>query len=233
MEWLLLLLLALVVAAAALIKGKAKGAQAYPYRLNTALFTPAERSFLGVLQQAAADEAIVFGKVRVADVIAPVKGLERGEYQKAFNRIRAKHFDYVLCRPDDLSVFSAIELDDSSHQKRNRVERDRFMDGACEAAGLTLHRFKAARGYSVQELRDALLQPVEQALPSLEVDEVSMREADPEVMPSTPALCPKCSSRLVRKVAKKGHHKGKEFLACSGYPNCRYIQPLAGESAEA
>ncbi|MES9901852.1 MAG: topoisomerase DNA-binding C4 zinc finger domain-containing protein [Sedimenticola sp.] len=36
-------------------------------------------------------------------------------------------------------------------------------------------------------------------------------------------LCPKCSSKLVRKVAKKGEHKCSQFLACSAFPNCRYI----------
>lgn len=34
--------------------------------------------------------------------------------------------------------------------------------------------------------------------------------------------CPKCGSELVVRVAKKGANAGKEFLACSGFPKCRY-----------
>jgi len=50
------------------------------YRLNGPLFSPAERSFLGVLIQAVPDENLVLGKVRVADVITPEKGLSRPKW---------------------------------------------------------------------------------------------------------------------------------------------------------
>ncbi len=40
----------------------------------------------------------------------------------------------------------------------------------------------------------------------------------------SPALCPKCDSDLVKRVAKKGPQKGNEFLGCSSFPKCRYIQ---------
>lgn len=35
--------------------------------------------------------------------------------------------------------------------------------------------------------------------------------------------CPKCGKKMVMRVAKKGHHAGKSFWGCSGFPNCRYI----------
>jgi len=36
--------------------------------------------------------------------------------------------------------------------------------------------------------------------------------------------CPKCSSKLVKRIAKQGAHKGNEFLGCSSFPKCRYIE---------
>jgi len=36
--------------------------------------------------------------------------------------------------------------------------------------------------------------------------------------------CPKCDSDLVKRVAKKGANKGNEFMGCSSFPKCRYIQ---------
>lgn len=36
--------------------------------------------------------------------------------------------------------------------------------------------------------------------------------------------CPKCGCELVKRVAKKGANKGKEFIACSGFPKCRYVK---------
>lgn len=45
--------------------------EAYPYRLIGPLFSVAERSFYGVLSLACSDKALVFGKVRIADIIEP------------------------------------------------------------------------------------------------------------------------------------------------------------------
>lgn len=39
--------------------------------------------------------------------------------------------------------------------------------------------------------------------------------------------CPKCRSKLVKKVAKRGPKAGSEFWGCSGFPKCRYTQDLA------
>ncbi|MCU0613461.1 MAG: DUF2726 domain-containing protein [Desulfobacterales bacterium] len=121
--------------------------EAYPYQKSAALFTPAERSFLGVLQQAVGNNAAIFGKVRVADVVEPKSGLTRSTRQKAFNRISAKHFDFLLCDKEDLSVACAIELDDGSHNSKRRQERDEFLKGVCEAAGVPLIRISEKSGF--------------------------------------------------------------------------------------
>ena len=110
----------------------------YPYAKQVALFSPAERSFLGVLSEAIGDEAQIFGKVRVADVIMPKKGMSRGEWQKAFNKISGKHFDFILCDKGDLSIICAVELDDSSHQSKSRKERDLFLE-----VRVILHLFRS------------------------------------------------------------------------------------------
>ncbi len=158
MEWLILFVLVVGILAF-LSKGKGAVAEEFPYRLENALFTPAERSFYGVLCQAAADKGVVFGKVRVADVLKPAKGLGRSNWQKAFNKISAKHFDFALCRPDDLSVLAVIELDDKSHNQKKRIARGELLEGACQASGLTLHRFKASSSYSIHEVRGKLFPP--------------------------------------------------------------------------
>lgn len=54
-----------------------KGRLDFPYQKEPALFTAAERSFLGVLEQAVEGRFRVFGKVRVADVITVKTGLTR------------------------------------------------------------------------------------------------------------------------------------------------------------
>ena len=40
-------------------------------------------------------------------------------------------------------------------------------------------------------------------------------------------VCPRCGSELIVKVAQKGVNRGNEFLACSGFPRCRYTRNAA------
>jgi hypothetical protein len=77
------------------------------------------------------NDAQIFGKVRVADVIAPNHGMSRSDRQKSFNKISGKHFDFLLCNKNDLYFLCAIELNDSSHSSKKRIDRDAFLEGAC------------------------------------------------------------------------------------------------------
>jgi hypothetical protein len=163
MFWLLLVLV--VVAAIVLIAfsktrsgSKAEvsdtsAADGFPYRMVGNLFSPAERSFLGVLEQAVAPDHRVFGKVRIADVASVNSMSNRSLWQRAFNRISAKHFDFVVCTSADLSVVCAIELDDVSHQADKRKVRDSFVSGVCQAISLPFLQFPAQHAYSISDLR--------------------------------------------------------------------------------
>ncbi len=135
--------------------GKRGKAPSYPYDATPSLFTPNERVFLRVLEGAAEDYR-VFGKVRVADVVQVRKGFSKGESQTALNRITQKHLDFVLCHPQDLRVFCVIELDDKTHQRRDRRERDAFLDRALEAAQIPLLCVPSRRDYDVGEVRALL-----------------------------------------------------------------------------
>lgn len=43
-------------------------------------------------------------------------------------------------------------------------------------------------------------------------------------------ICPRCGSKLVLRVAKKGNNSGNEFYGCSSFPKCRYIEKIEVES---
>ncbi|TWT86779.1 hypothetical protein Mal64_36090 [Pseudobythopirellula maris] len=50
----------------------------------------------------------------------------------------------------------AIELDDASHRRKSRMERDAFVDSVFEQIGIPLVHIKAARSYDVRELHTTL-----------------------------------------------------------------------------
>ncbi len=159
MDWRVVAILVIALIAASLIKklGKAS-APTYSYRKRDNLFSAAERSFYGVLTQAVEDKFSVFGKVRVADVISPAKGLSKQSWRGAFNRISSKHFDFVLCDRSTLAVNCVVELNDKSHSRTKRVKRDEFLRRTCESAGLRLVEVPASASYSVSEIRQLILE---------------------------------------------------------------------------
>ena len=77
------------------------------------------------------------------------------------NKIDRKHVDFLLCNPRAVRPFLGIELDDKSHQRDDRQERDQFVDQVFAAVGIPLVRVPVKHTYSLQEVQ-ALLQPYSQ-----------------------------------------------------------------------
>ncbi|MBL0162173.1 MAG: DUF2726 domain-containing protein [Xanthomonadales bacterium] len=160
MLWILMVVVLAVVALVAIVTGKGKvssgSAVGFPYQRAKALFSAAERSFLGVLDQAAGAEYRVFGKVRVADIATVKPDLSVSARQGALNRVASKHFDFVVCRASDLSVLCAVELNDRSHTSKSAQARDVFVVNVCRAINLPLLQVPAQRSYSVTDIRTQL-----------------------------------------------------------------------------
>lgn len=218
----LVLILVVLLLSLQLFVGGAR--RRYPYRQRDQLFTPAEWKFLLALQQAVPAGIAIFGKVRVADVLAPDTGLERSAWQSAFNKIAGKHFDFILCDADSGRMRCGIELNDRSHQRRERRERDAFLAGACENAGFPLLMIPAARHYEIVALRKAIHEGIgggdvsnrALAMPGAPVPPVT------SPFPEEGLSCPRCGSPLVERTAKRGKNVGQVFLACAYFPRCRY-----------
>ena len=119
------------------------------------LFTPAELKFYKLLEETI-DDYKIFGKVRVADIIRVDSKKAKGKYLKFFNRISRKHVDFLICEPQSLEPLVAIELDDSSHELKEREERDIFLDRAFKMAGIPLLRFKVRSSYDKIEVRQRI-----------------------------------------------------------------------------
>jgi hypothetical protein len=137
-----------------LLKGKGGDQSLYEAKGN--LLTPAELKFLGVLDQVIGSHYRIMAQVRLADIIKVKSGLDNSTRSSAFNRIKAKHLDFVACDPSDMSVKFAIELDDSSHRQAKRKERDAFLEKAMQGAGVPLFRFAVKREYDPQEIHQVL-----------------------------------------------------------------------------
>jgi len=213
-----------IIAVAALALKQTSGKQEqsdYPYQKTGVLFTPAERSFFGVLKQSVGEEIEVFGKVRVADVITPKKGMSPSARQKAFNKISAKHFDFLLCNKSDMAILCAVELNDSSHKATNRAERDVILLNVCKSADVPLLQIPAKNVYSLNDIKEHLGKYIKESSRAA----VSEYQNEPQAVVKE-KRCPKCASGMIRRVAKQGQNAGKEFWACSAYLRCKHTEPI-------
>jgi uncharacterized tellurite resistance protein B-like protein len=117
------------------------------------VLSPAERSFLGVLQQVLPEDVNVLPKVRLGDVFVTRSGLTNSERASAWNRINQKHVDFLLVKKADLAPIAGIELDDRSHEREERKQRDAFVDEVFGANAVPLLHLKARTSYALAELR--------------------------------------------------------------------------------
>ncbi len=198
--------------------GKAAAVE-LPYALEDQLLTNAEVSFYHVLARATGAAYAVCPKVRLADILSiTVKG---GGRMSAFNRISAKHVDFLLCDPQTMKPVLAVELDDSSHGSSHRAQRDEFVDSVYRAVGLPVLHMSVRRGYSLQEIEAAIAEALGDAAPTAEAEHAEGTRA---VGP----VCPKCGVEMVLRTAAKGKNKGSSFYGCPNYPRCREVLPAPG-----
>jgi Protein of unknown function (DUF2726) len=122
------------------------------YRRKSVLTSPAQE-FYQILKQLVRGHQVL-AKVRLADLVGAD---ERHLLRKSnFDHIKAKHIDFVIC-DRALAPIIAIELDDSSHRRPDRIARDRDVDRILEIAALPLVRFPVRPVFNATEIAKQLL----------------------------------------------------------------------------
>ncbi|HWL10527.1 MAG TPA: DUF2726 domain-containing protein [Planctomicrobium sp.] len=186
--------------------------QELPYRLRDDFLSAAELSFFRVLASVIQNKAVICPKVRLADLFFVARPRENASYR---NKIDRKHVDFLLCHPVTLQPLLGIELDDSSHARSARQERDQFVDYVFKVAGLPLFRVPARSTYSPNELLGLIAPHLSDCAASLPNQEIGETDQVP--------ICTKCNLPMVRRVSSKGQRIGQSFWGCPNYPKCRVI----------
>ena len=125
-----------------------------PYLARERLVTKTELKFFRALRKAVRGDWEIFAMVRMADLLRVQKNVKNRK--SWINKILAKHIDFVLCDPVSLQPLLCIELDDGSHARPERAERDKFVEEVFDSAGLPLIRFPVSENYPAAELRNAI-----------------------------------------------------------------------------
>lgn len=128
-----------------------------PY-IRKNLMTKNEWSFYKQLKPVADELKLsILCKTRVADLVDIEKGLNKSEWQTAFNRINKKHIDFILCKPENLYPVLLIELDDSTHDTEKGQKRDEFVEKVLDKAGYKLFRTRGTA--NLKEQIETIIKP--------------------------------------------------------------------------
>ncbi len=185
----------------------------YPYHLVDEFISPAELNFFFNLKTVVGDEAHIFSKVKLSDLFYAKTG-DYGKNRSYTNRIDRKHVDFLLCDSKTLKPILGIELDDKSHQRADRQERDDFVNHIFQAANLPLMHVPVQRGYLQSDLKTKLATFISGTQ--------NANEKSTQVQDLAPR-CPKCGNEMILRTAKRGDNQGGKFWGCSKYPECRGI----------
>lgn len=75
----------------------------------------------------------LYAKVRLADIVTPKEDLKN--WYAYFNKVKSKHVDFLICN-NFFEPICVIEIDDVSHDKNDRKQRDKLVNFILNDVGI-------------------------------------------------------------------------------------------------
>lgn len=155
MELILFAMVSLVVIVALLASRLNDNSFPFPFEPKNTLFTPAEKNFQNLVEQAMGSDYRVLNRVKLSDVLIIRKGVSQKASQSAAHNAEKKYLDFVLCDRKTMKLLGAIDLVDTQG-KGYKLKKDWFVSGALEAASIPHLRIKVKANYTVEEIRSCI-----------------------------------------------------------------------------
>jgi hypothetical protein len=122
------------------------------YELKKTLMSPPERLFFEKLKRAIGNKYDIYPQYNL-DKIFTVKYQNDWRTKKVARwMIDRKSIDFLITIRETQTPFVGIELDDNSHQRQDRIERDKKVDLLFSNNGIRLIRFNVADNFLEEEL---------------------------------------------------------------------------------
>lgn len=120
------------------------------YYKKNKLLTPNEKLFYKVIKEAVKEKEIIIQTQVVLYEVINVKN--NSLFYSNFNKIKSKSIDFVLV-DYDFNILVCIELDDTTHNRPDRIQRDEFINQLFRETNTRLIRVPAQPYYNVERIR--------------------------------------------------------------------------------
>ena len=112
--------------------------------------TKPEHELFDVLMSAVGNDYLIFAQVHLPTLLD--NKVVGQNWRGAFRHISEKSVDFVLCDKAYISPKLAIELDDKTHERPERQDRDREVERILKEAGIPLLRLENHGRFNPDEL---------------------------------------------------------------------------------
>lgn len=99
---------------------------------------------------------ILFTQVVLYEIVQVNEKPFTREYAKYFNKICSKSIDFVIADKETTRIRLCIELDDPTHKKKKRIQRDEFIDKLFEDLQIDLLRIKTCNEYNINQIESKI-----------------------------------------------------------------------------
>lgn len=126
------------------------------YKPKRYIITLTELNFYNILLEIAKElDLILFSQVSLYNIIET-----KYNNQSAFNKIKSKTIDFVLVDKNNCRIKLCIELDDYTHNRYDRIERDKFINKLFSDLEIDLIRFKTSNYYNKEALKKRIQESI-------------------------------------------------------------------------
>ncbi len=123
-----------------MFEGDKEEKKKYEYKRRNFVMTRAEHECFDALTRAVGNDYLIFAQVHLPTLID--NKLVGQNWKAAFRHVNGKSVDFVLCDKAYIAPKLAIELDDKTHERPERHERDREVERILQGAGVPLLRLE-------------------------------------------------------------------------------------------
>lgn len=128
-------------------KSKNKKDEKYPFYAKKPLSNP-EQILYHRLTEALPDY-IILAQVQLSRILGVKKSYNFHEWNNKINRMS---IDFIVCLKDS-TIITAIELDDKSHEKTERIKADEKKNKALSDAGIKLIRWNTKKIPNIETIK--------------------------------------------------------------------------------
>lgn len=130
----------------------------YIYRAKASMMSQREAVFFKTLTEIFNQKGYVIPQVHLSALLDhKIKGQN---WKNAFRHINGKSVDFVLLSKETLQPICAIELDDYTHNRADRITRDSEVERIFREAKIPLARLQSPETMTRQEVVDVIAQAI-------------------------------------------------------------------------